>query len=189
MVGVDPFASAMFIFYYAVLSEVSPPTALAPFAAAALTGGKPVRTMWLTWKYTLPAFLVPFIFVLSPRGVGLLLEGGAQTVLIAFTTSVLAVAALAVVTGAWLFGHVGVIERLLFLIAAIALLVMTPTFITVGISFAAVGLIVRLMNRRRDRAKSAADLESGVDAGPDPAASEPATLTASTPAERSRTQW
>ncbi len=49
----------MFIFYYAVLSEVSPPTALAPFAAAALTGGRPFRTMMLTWKYALPAFLVP----------------------------------------------------------------------------------------------------------------------------------
>src|SRR3712207_9550302 len=67
-VGVEPFAAAMFIFYYAVLSEVSPPTALSPFAAAAITGGKPVKTMWLTWKYTLPAFLLPFIFLLSPRG-------------------------------------------------------------------------------------------------------------------------
>jgi TRAP-type uncharacterized transport system fused permease subunit len=58
----------MFIFYYAVLSEVSPPTALSPFAAAALTGGNPFRTMMLTWKYTLPAFLVPFVFTLTPEG-------------------------------------------------------------------------------------------------------------------------
>ena len=42
-VGVPAFAAHMFIFYYAVLSEVSPPTALSPFAAAALTGGQPVR--------------------------------------------------------------------------------------------------------------------------------------------------
>ena len=82
-VGVPPFAAAMFIFYYSVLSEVSPPTALSPFAAAAITGGKPVKTMWLTWKYTLPAFLVPFVFVLSPNGVGLLFEGGVGTVVIA----------------------------------------------------------------------------------------------------------
>ena len=74
-VGVAPAAAHMFIFYYAVLSEVSPPTALAPFAAAALTGGRPFRTMMLTWKYTLPAFLVPFAFTLDPRGLGLLLQG------------------------------------------------------------------------------------------------------------------
>ena len=43
--------------------------------AAAITGGKAVKTMWLTWKYTLPAFLVPFVFVLAPAGEALLLRG------------------------------------------------------------------------------------------------------------------
>ena len=65
--GVPDAAAHMFIFYYAVLSEVSPPTALSPFAAAALTGGNPFQTMMLTWKYTLPAFLVPFVFTLTPE--------------------------------------------------------------------------------------------------------------------------
>ena len=64
----------MFIFYYSVLSEVSPPTALSPFAAAAITGGDPYRTTLQAWKYTLPAFLVPFVFVLDPQGIGLLLK-------------------------------------------------------------------------------------------------------------------
>ena len=73
--GVPEFAAHMFIFYYAVLSEVSPPTALSPFAAAAITGGNPYKTTMMAWKYTLPAFLVPFIFTLSPDGIGLLLKG------------------------------------------------------------------------------------------------------------------
>jgi TRAP transporter 4TM/12TM fusion protein len=60
--GVPDFAAHMFIFYYAVLSEVSPPTALSPFAAAAITGGSPYRTTLQSWKYTMPAFLVPFVF-------------------------------------------------------------------------------------------------------------------------------
>ncbi|MGH6611649.1 MAG: TRAP transporter permease, partial [Burkholderiaceae bacterium] len=59
--GVPDFAAHMFIFYYAVLSEVSPPTALSPFAAAAITGGNPYRTTLQSWKYTVPAFLVPFM--------------------------------------------------------------------------------------------------------------------------------
>ena len=67
-VGVPDLAAHMFIFYYAVLSEVSPPTALSPFAAAAITGAKPVPTMMLTWKYTLPAFVFPFAFTLSQEG-------------------------------------------------------------------------------------------------------------------------
>ena len=71
---VPPVAAHMFIFYYSVLSEVSPPTALSPFAAAAITGGDPYKTTLQAWKYTLPAFLVPFVFVLDPQGIGLLLQ-------------------------------------------------------------------------------------------------------------------
>ncbi len=73
--GVPDFAAHMFVFYYAVLSEVSPPTALSPFAAAAITGGDPYRTTLQAWKYTMPAFLVPFMFVLDDAGRGLLLMG------------------------------------------------------------------------------------------------------------------
>jgi TRAP transporter 4TM/12TM fusion protein len=74
--GVPDFAAHMFIFYYAVLSEVSPPTALSPFAAAAITGGNAYKTTMQSWKYTMPAFLVPFVFVLDPMGIGLLLKTG-----------------------------------------------------------------------------------------------------------------
>lgn len=72
--GVPDYAAHMFIFYYAVLSEVSPPTALSPFAAAAITGAGPYETTMQAWKYTLPAFLLPFVFVTDPIGTGLLLE-------------------------------------------------------------------------------------------------------------------
>src|SRR6059058_480039 len=72
--GVPDFAAHMFIFYYAVLSEVSPPTALSPFAAAAITGGDPYKTTLQCWKYTMPAFVVPFFFVLDPMGAGILLQ-------------------------------------------------------------------------------------------------------------------
>jgi TRAP transporter 4TM/12TM fusion protein len=72
--GVPDYAAHMFVFYYAVLSEVSPPTALSPFAASAITGGGPYRTTLMAWKYTLPAFVLPFVFVTDPEGVGLLLQ-------------------------------------------------------------------------------------------------------------------
>src|SRR5688572_10806209 len=99
--GVPVAAAHMFIFYYAVLSEVSPPTALSPFAAAALTGGNPFKTMMLTWKYTLPAFLVPFVFALSPEGMGLLLQADAMTVAWVTATAIAGCAALAGGFGGW----------------------------------------------------------------------------------------
>lgn len=151
-VGVPAYAAAMFIFYYSVLSEVSPPTALSPFAASAITGGKPVKTMWLTWRYTLSAFLVPFIFVLSDPGIGLLLQGGWQTVLLAVVVSFTAVAALAVATGAWLLGPAGWAERILFGVGAIALLVMEPIYMGIGAVAVVAGLLIHLAGHRRRRA-------------------------------------
>jgi TRAP transporter 4TM/12TM fusion protein len=109
--GVPVTAAHMFIFYYAVLSEVSPPTALSPFAAAAITGGNPFRTMMLTWKYTLPAFLVPFVFTLSPEGMGLLLQADTGAVLWASLTAALGVGALAAGFGGWILRPASLGER------------------------------------------------------------------------------
>jgi TRAP transporter 4TM/12TM fusion protein len=109
--GVAPLAAHMFIFYYAVLSEVSPPTALSPFAAAAITGGNPFRTMMLTWKYTLPAFLVPFVFSLNAEGMGILLQGPLVDVVSATATAALGVAALAAGFGGWIRTQASGAER------------------------------------------------------------------------------
>jgi len=73
-VGVNELAAHMFIFYYAVLSEVSPPTALSPMAASTICHGDPYRTVMATLRYTLPAFLVPLAFTMTPDGLGLLLQ-------------------------------------------------------------------------------------------------------------------
>lgn len=147
--GVPPYAAAMFIFYYSVLSEVSPPTALSPFAASAITGGRPIRTMWLTWRYALPAFLVPFVFVLAPAGEGILLaRAGLPAILVAIPVSALAVAALAAVTGAWVVGPANRLERALFGVGAISLLVMLPIPIAVGVAALALGLVLHVRRRR-----------------------------------------
>jgi TRAP-type uncharacterized transport system fused permease subunit len=121
-VGVPPVAAHMFIFYYAVLSDVSPPTALAPYAAAAVTGGDAMRTTLLTWKYTLPAFLVPFAFTLAPEGMGLLLRAPLGDVLRASLSAALGIAALASGLGGWLRRGVSPLERALLVPAGLLLL-------------------------------------------------------------------
>ena len=110
-VGVPVVAAHMFIFYYAVLSEVTPPTALSPFAAAALTRGDPFRTMLLTWKYTLPAFLVPFVFTLSAEGLGILLRAPLPDILQTSLTAGVGVLALAAALGGWLIRAATLPER------------------------------------------------------------------------------
>ncbi|MBE0568441.1 MAG: TRAP transporter fused permease subunit [Deltaproteobacteria bacterium] len=75
-IGVPEHVAHLLVFYFAVLSEVSPPVGLSPCAAAAVTGGNPFASMMQAWKYSLPAFLVPFFFSTSPVGYSLLIIGG-----------------------------------------------------------------------------------------------------------------
>jgi TRAP transporter 4TM/12TM fusion protein len=123
--GVPDIAAHMFIFYYSVLSEVSPPTALSPFAAAAVTGGDPYKTTLQAWKYTLPAFLVPFVFVLDPQGIGLLLsipKGGSWVDVVAITVkTALGLAALAAAAQGWALRRTTASERGLLTLAGLLL--------------------------------------------------------------------
>ena len=137
---VPEFAAHMFIFYYAVLSEVSPPTALSPFAAAAITGGDPYKTTLQCWKYTTPAFLVPFMFVLDPSGTGLLLTGSFKTLadanwgsiaLVTFTAAV-GILALCGAFQGWLFKKTPRYERLMLLVAGVLLVYPKTLFDAIG---------------------------------------------------------
>lgn len=138
--GVPDFAAHMFIFYYAVLSEVSPPTALSPFAAAAITGGGPYRTTLQCWKYTAPAFLLPFMFVLDPAGIGLLLNGSFEnlakadwgSVAAVTLTAALGIAALAGGLQGWLLRKTVGLERAALIVSGLMLVYPSMLFDLVG---------------------------------------------------------
>ncbi|HEY3177692.1 MAG TPA: TRAP transporter fused permease subunit [Casimicrobiaceae bacterium] len=147
--GVANFAAHMFIFYYAVLSEVSPPTALSPFAAAAITGGDPYKTTLQSWKYTMPAFLLPFMFVLDPAGLGLLLMGSFKKladaqwfdIAVVSITAMIGIAALAGAMQNYLFKKTTVVERWLLILAGLALVYPKAMFDYIGVALLATVIV------------------------------------------------
>ncbi|HLT57591.1 MAG TPA: TRAP transporter permease [Limnochordales bacterium] len=143
--GVPEAAAHMFIFYYSVLSEVSPPTALACFAVSAITGGNPYRIMWTTWRYALPAFIVPFMFSLTPSGVALLLIGDAWSILLAVATSILGVIALATGLGGWLLRPAVLWERIALIAGGLLLTYSAPWTDLLGIAL----LVLVFVRQRR----------------------------------------
>jgi len=152
--GVPEVAAHMFIFYYAVLSEVSPPTALAPFAASAITGGNPFKTMMITWKYTLPAFIVPFMFTLNrENGTNLLAIGPTSDVVTATLTGCLAIIAMVGGVGGLVIRPANWLERLI-LIAAAGFLFYTGTLqdlLGLGLLIVGIGLhLIRTHGTRSD---------------------------------------
>jgi TRAP transporter 4TM/12TM fusion protein len=150
--GVPDYAAHMFIFYYALLSEVSPPTALSPFAAAAITGGDPYKTTMMAWKYAITAFLLPFIFTILPAGRVLLLrwEGigvieGVWTIIAAF----LGIGVLAAGCSGWLLKKANIIERVL--LVAGALMFVYPNRLADVLGFVCVICVLVLQKLRKDR--------------------------------------
>ncbi len=154
--GVPDFAAHMFIFYYAVLSEVSPPTALSPFAAAAITGGDPYKTTLQCWKYTVPAFLLPFMFVLDPAGLGLLLMGSTKALAAAnwwsiaqvTLTAAVGIAAIAAGFQGWALKKTTLLERWMFIVAGFSLTYPGVVFDIVG--FALVVAVLAMQKLRRE---------------------------------------
>ena len=154
--GVPDFAAHMFIFYYAVLSEVSPPTALSPFAAAAITGGDPYKTTLQCWKYTVPAFLVPFMFVLDPSGLGLLLMGSTKALAAAnwwsiaevTITAAVGIAALAAGFQGWALVKTNTVERVMFIVAGFALVYPTTTADVIGFGLVVTAIVLQVLRRK-----------------------------------------
>jgi TRAP transporter 4TM/12TM fusion protein len=145
--GIPDFAAHMFVFYYAILSEVSPPTALSCFAAAALTKGNPYKTTMYAWKYTLPAFIVPFMFTLDPKGVGILLKGPVADVIWTTITAFVGIAALAGGVENWFLKKTAFYERIMLIVAGLALVYPEPLYDIVGFGLIVVVIISQKLRK------------------------------------------
>jgi TRAP transporter 4TM/12TM fusion protein len=158
--GVPDFAAHMFIFYYAVLSEVSPPTALSPFAAAAITEGDPYKTTLQSWKYTLPAFLLPFVFVLEPAGAGLLLTPPPDVqwwrVVWIVATATAGIAALAGGAQNWVLVRCVLWERLALIVAGVLLVYPHPMADAIGLGLLGMALVSQWLRHRASGRAAAA---------------------------------
>lgn len=98
-IGVEPLVAHMFIFYFAILSAITPPVALASFAAASMAGADMWRTSVIALKLGLATFIVPYLFWLSPS---LLAQGPLLGILTSFGTAVCGVYLLACATEGWM---------------------------------------------------------------------------------------
>ena len=108
--------------------------------------------MMLTWKYTLPAFLVPFVFTLSSDGVGALLRGSASTIVVTCVTAAVGVAALAGGLGGWVRIRASVPERIGLSAGGLLLFYAAPWADGLGLAVTAVVLFLHLWRASRQRA-------------------------------------
>ena len=129
-IGIQPLVAHMFIFYFAVISAITPPVALASFAAAGMCNADPWKTSWIALKMGLATFLVPFMFFFSPV---LLMKGAPMEILQATLTGAIGVWFLAGSTEGWFGGALARPLRVILFAAAICLIVPETTTDVIGL--------------------------------------------------------
>jgi len=151
-VGLQAHVAHMLAFYFAVLSEVSPPVGLSPSAAAAVTGGNPFGAMMHAWKYSLPAFLVPFFFSASATGANLLLVGASiGGFILAATSSCASLFFLSLGIVGYMWAALPTVDRVFLILAAVVIAVIPIEFSVQGIAPMVIGVLIVLRNVVRHR--------------------------------------
>lgn len=141
--GVQILAAHMFIMYVAAKSSITPPVAIASYAAAAIAGTDPWKTSLLAFKLGLSVFIIPYMFVYGPALLGL---APPLEVAGVFVTAVVGIFALSVACIGWLFVDLGAIERWVALGAS--LLMIQPSWTTDGAGFLIFGSLATLAYMR-----------------------------------------
>lgn len=152
-VGISQLAAHLFIFYFAILSTVTPPVALSSYTAAGIADANPNRTGLQGIQLGLVAFIVPYMFVFGPA---LLMQGSAAQILLALVTAILGVVCLGASMEGYLSAKLGPARRALLLATALMLIDTTLLTDIVGFAvFACVMLSIRLQKRKPAAARSA----------------------------------
>ncbi len=140
--GIPVIAAHMFVFYFAIISFITPPVAMSAYAASGIAKSKTSATGWLAFMLGLAGFIIPFIYVYRPAM--LIGNGGMLETLWVIVVSTVAVSMMAIAVIGWLKRPLHIIERLLIGVAA-ALLIFPATWCDVAGMVLSVGMMIYIL--------------------------------------------
>lgn len=148
-VGVPPMAAHMFALYFGMLSMITPPVAIAAFAAATVANTNPMRTGYSAVLFGWSAYVIPFLFVVSPA---LLLSGSTVAILTAVAAAAAGIWSVSVGLAGHLFANLGAGGRAGYIVAGAALLVpatLVDGAIHANLAGAAAAAVLTVLGRRK----------------------------------------
>lgn len=145
--GVPAMAAHMFLLYYAVLSAITPPVAVAAYAASSIAEDNPLVIAALAVKFSIAAFIVPFSFVYSTE---LLMFGSWYSILAAFGTAAVGLVMIAAAVEGHFRVPLPVLSRLLIGVGGVFLIVHDTTAVVVGAGLSVAGIVgAQLLTSRK----------------------------------------
>lgn len=146
--GVTPPAAHLFVYFFGILSNVTPPVAVAAYTGAGMAGADQTKTALTATKLASVAFIIPFMFALDQR---LLLMGSISELIVPIITSIIGVISLAAALEGWLWSKLKYWERIALICGA--LLLLNPTTVTdiIGVIFLSVGYFKQISSHLKTR--------------------------------------
>jgi len=154
--GVVPLAAHLFVFYFGIISAITPPVALAAYAAAGIGNTDPFKTGWYATKLGLAGFIIPYMFVYGPA---LMWKGTPAEIFLAALSGLIGSAALAAAIQGWILKRLNLWKRVLLGVASLCLI--KPGWITDAIGVILLALVVGIelfAQRRANRSQMALEL-------------------------------
>lgn len=137
---IEPIAAHMFVFYFGIVADITPPVALAAYAGSAIAKSNPMRTAFNASKLAIAAFIVPYIFALNPAM--LFINTTALGVVLIITTSIIGLFGVSAGLEGYMFTHMPMWQRLLSI--AGGLMLIDPGHTTDIVGVAVVGAVILL---------------------------------------------
>ncbi|WIH83230.1 TRAP transporter permease [Brachyspira pilosicoli] len=145
--GFEPLAAHMFVFYFGIIADVTPPVALAAMAGAAIAKSDPLKTGFEATKLSIGAFIIPYMFIFNPQI--LMINTTFVEVIPILITSLIGMFGVSAGLEGYVFRKCNFIERILFIVAG--LLSIYPEFYTdiIGIGLIAALIILQIITRKK----------------------------------------
>lgn len=145
--GIEPLVAHFFVFFFAVMSAITPPVALAAFAGAAISGANAMQTGVQAFKIGISAFLVPFIFCFNPV---LLMKGSFPEIALAAVTATFGIYLLSAAVQGWLISRIEIITRLFVLTASVLMIMGGWQTDVIGVALALTVLFFKKQQSNRN---------------------------------------
>ena len=145
--GIPELAANFFVFYFAIMSFITPPVAVAAYAAAGLADCSASKTGWLAFMLGLPGFIIPYVYVYNPAL--LIVDTPVVDTLIITALSTFAVVLMSMAVIGWFKGSLNILMRILMAVAAILLFIPGPVYDIAGVILGVLLLVFVLFTRKK----------------------------------------
>jgi TRAP-type uncharacterized transport system fused permease subunit len=147
--GINPLAAHFFVFYFAIMSTITPPVALSSFVAAGLAQSDPVKTGITAFRLAIAGFLIPFMLVYKPEL--LIVDSNPLTIVYSFAIAIVGIVMLAAANEGYFWGKLGPVQRLALATSVIGLLLLDWKGDIIAIPV----IVVVLLTQKRRQARAA----------------------------------